>query len=154
MDNSTITFDEIIVSYNEKTKANFKEEKAACKTQNFCILLSFLLITMALLITISIYCYLVKYRAKQKNLLPFHDTKLKQVYVDKMNWKWVIKSKIYSTYYFFNDIIDIENFDPNNDQKDVKSYKNILIYYLGLVAIKYVKIYSANPLHLIFRNEN
>ena len=32
------------------------------------------------------------------------------------------------TYYFFNDIIDIEDFDPNNIKIDEKSYKNILIY--------------------------
>ena len=30
----------------------------------------FLLITIALLIAVSIYCYLIKYQAKQ--LLPFH----------------------------------------------------------------------------------
>ena len=31
-------------------------------------------------------------------------------------------------YYFFNDIINIENFDPNNIKIDERSYKNILIY--------------------------
>ena len=36
--------------------------------------LHFLLITIALLIAVSIYCCLIKYRAKQKHLLPFHDT--------------------------------------------------------------------------------
>ena len=39
------------------------------------------------------------------------------------------------TYYFFNDIIDIENFDPNNIKIDKKSCKNILIYYIGYVTI-------------------
>ena len=29
---------------------------------------------------------------------------------------------------FLNDIINIENFDPNNIKIDEKSYKNILIY--------------------------
>ena len=70
---------------DEETKANFNEEKAACKTQNFYILLAFLLITIALLIAVSIYCYLIKYRAKQKHLLPFHNTKLKQVYINNVN---------------------------------------------------------------------
>ena len=42
--------------------------------QNFYILLAFLLITIVLLIGVSIYCYLLKYRAKQKHLLPFHVT--------------------------------------------------------------------------------
>ena len=59
------------------------------------------------------------------------------------------------TYYFFNDIIDIENFNPNNTKIDEKSYKNILIYNIGYVTIKeYVKIYSENCLYLIFRNVN
>ena len=52
-----------------------------CRTQNFYILLAFLLITIALLIAVSIYCYLIKYRAKQKHLLPFNFTnnKLKEI---------------------------------------------------------------------------
>ena len=44
-----------------------------------------------------------------------------------------IKSR---TYYYFNDIIKIKNFDPNNIKIDKKSYKNILIYYIGYVTIK------------------
>ena len=40
------------------------------------------------------------------------------------------------TYYFFNDIINIEYFDPSNIKIDEKSYKNILIYYIGYVTIK------------------
>ena len=55
------------------------------------------------------------------------------------------------TYYFFNDIIDIENFDPSNIKIDGKSYN----YYVGYVTIKiYVKIYSVNPLYLIFGRVN
>ena len=42
--------------------------------QNFCILLAFLLITIAIFIAVSIYWYLIKYQAKQEHLLPFHDT--------------------------------------------------------------------------------
>ena len=41
-----------------------------------------------------------------------------------------------STYYFFNEIINIKNFDPNNIKTDEKSYKNILIYYIGYITIK------------------
>ena len=61
------------------------------------------------------------------------------------------------TYYFFNDIINIKNFNPNNIEVDENSYKNILNYYFGYVAIKdskYVKINSVNPLHLIFKKVN
>ena len=61
------------------------------------------------------------------------------------------------TYYFFDDIINIENFDPSNIKIDEKSCKDILIYYIGYRTIrnsKYVKINSANPLYLIFGNDN
>ena len=58
----------VIETYDEE--ANFDEKKATCKMQKFYILLAFLLITIASLIVVSIYCYLMKYRAKQKDLLP------------------------------------------------------------------------------------
>ena len=79
MDDSVIMCDEVIdakaksndeaKSYNE---TNFNEKKATCKTQNLYVLLAFLLITIALLIAVSTYCYLIKYQAKQ--LLSFHYT--------------------------------------------------------------------------------
>ena len=40
------------------------------------------------------------------------------------------------TYYFSDDIINIKDFDPKNIKKDEKSYKNILVYYIGYVTIK------------------
>ena len=61
------------------------------------------------------------------------------------------------TYHFFNDIINIKNFDPTNIKIDQKSYKNILICYIEYLTIKdskYVKIYSVNPLCLIFNKVN
>ena len=54
MDDSAIPCDEIIELNNEETKTNFNENKATCKTQNFYILLAFLLTNIALLTTISI----------------------------------------------------------------------------------------------------
>ena len=57
------------------------------------------------------------------------------------------------TYYFFNDIVNIKKFDPNNIKIDKMSYKNILVYYTVYVTIKdpkYVKNYSVNPMNLIF----
>ena len=90
MDDSAITCDEIIDAEakfnNEETKTfptNFNEKKITYKMQNFYILLAFLLITIELLIPASIYCYLIKYQAKQKHLLPFHDTynELKQYFI-------------------------------------------------------------------------
>ena len=40
------------------------------------------------------------------------------------------------TYCFFNDMINIENFDSNLLKIDKKSYKNIDIYYNGYITIK------------------
>ena len=58
------------------------------------------------------------------------------------------------TYYFFNDIIKLQNFDLNNVKIGEKSYKNILIYYIGYVTIKSKSDNSVNPLYLIFRKVN
>ena len=74
----------VIDSYDEETKTiltNFNEKNITYIIQNLYILLAFLLITIALLIAASIYCYLIKCRAKQKHLLLFHVTnnELKQV---------------------------------------------------------------------------
>ena len=70
-----IICDEVIKPYNEEIKTipiNFNEKKVTCRMQNFYILLKFLLITIALLIAVSIYCYLIKHQTK--HLLPFHNT--------------------------------------------------------------------------------
>ena len=58
MDDSAIMCDGIIQSYDDEAKAIptiFNEEKTIFKTQNVCILLA-LLITVALLIAVSVYC--------------------------------------------------------------------------------------------------
>ena len=44
------------------------------------------------------------------------------------------------TYYLFNNIINIKNFDSNLLKKDKKSYKNIDIYYIGYITIKKLMI--------------
>ena len=41
-----------------------------------------------------------------------------------------IKTVLYITNYYFNDIINIKFFDPNDIKIDEKSRKNILIYYM------------------------
>ena len=40
------------------------------------------------------------------------------------------------TYFFFDDIINVNDVDPNNIKIDEKSYKNIIIYYIASVTIK------------------
>ena len=57
------------------------------------------------------------------------------------------------TYYFYNDIINLKNFESKLLKIDKKSYKNIGIYNIGYITIKkiddYENIYSVNPLYLI-----
>ena len=81
IDDSVILCCEIIEaeakSYDEETKTvttNFNEKNAICKTKNFSISLTFLLIRIALLIVYSIYFCLIKNKAKQKHLLPYYVT--------------------------------------------------------------------------------
>ena len=80
MDNPAIIYDGVIKLYNEDAEpksyaeTKFNEKKVSCTMQNFYTLLAFLLIAIALLIAVSINCYLTKYQAKQKHLLPFHFT--------------------------------------------------------------------------------
>ena len=56
------------------------------------------------------------------------------------------------TYYFYNDIIDLKNFDAKLLKINKKLYKNIDIQYIGYITIKrideYESIYSVNPLYL------
>ena len=56
------------------------------------------------------------------------------------------------TYYFYNDIIDLENFDARLLKIDKKSYKDISIYNIGSVTKKKINdcnnISSVNPLYI------
>ena len=58
------------------------------------------------------------------------------------------------TFYLFNDIVYIENFDSNNIKIDEKYILVDCTGYLTIKDSKYVKIYSLNTLYLIFRNAN
>ena len=95
MDDSAITCDEVIESYNKETKTiptNFNEKKAIWKTQIFFILLAFLFITIAFLTAVSIYCYLLCINnINEKMSNEFKDISIKN-----------------HTYYFFDDIINIK----------------------------------------------
>ena len=56
------------------------------------------------------------------------------------------------TYYFFDDIINIKDFDLSLLKIDKKSFKNIVIYYIRYITIKdsdFVKINSVSPLYII-----
>ena len=57
------------------------------------------------------------------------------------------------TYYFYNDVINIKNFDPVLLKIDKKSYKDIGIYNIGYITIKKFddceNICSVNRFYLI-----
>ena len=57
------------------------------------------------------------------------------------------------TYYFYINIIDIEEFNLSLLKIDKKSYKDIDIYYIGYITIKKIgdceNIYSVNTLYLL-----
>ena len=61
-------------------------------------------------------------------------------------------------YYFYNDIIKLENFDSSLLKIDEKSYKDIGIYNIGYITIKKIgdckNIYSVNPLYLLITHTN
>ena len=58
-----------------------------------------------------------------------------------------IKNK---TYYFYNDLINIKDFDPKLLKLDKKTSMDIDIYYIGYVTKKdEYKINSVNPLYLL-----
>ena len=55
--------------------------------------------------------------------------------------------------YFFDEIININNFHSNSLKIDKKWYKDIDIYFIGYITIKKFdceNIHSINPLYLIF----
>ena len=62
------------------------------------------------------------------------------------------------TYYFYNDIIDIETPDSNMLNLDKTTYKNLDVYDIGYVTIKKscygYDINSVNPLYLRINNAN
>ena len=70
---------------------------------------------------------------------------MKQQFTKQIN----IKNR---TYHFYNDIIDLKNFDARLLKIDKKTYKNIDIYYIGYITIKKIddceSIYSVNSLYL------
>ena len=46
------------------------------------------------------------------------------------------------TYYFFNDMINIEDCDSNLLKIDKKSYKNVDVYYIGYITIENISDYE------------
>ena len=40
------------------------------------------------------------------------------------------------TYYFFDEMVNVKDFDPNIIKLDNQYYKNFLIYYIGYMTVK------------------
>ena len=54
------------------------------------------------------------------------------------------------TYYFYNDLINVLNFEASNLKLDKKAWKDIDIYYIGYIDKKPDwNVNSANPLYLL-----
>ena len=57
------------------------------------------------------------------------------------------------TYYFYNDQIDLKDFDASLLKSDKKDYKDIDIYYIGYVTVEKMancnNVNSVNPLYLM-----
>ena len=57
---------------------------------------------------------------------------------------------------FYNDMINLKNFDTNLLKIDKKHSKGINLYYIGYITIKKIddceNIYSINPLHLLINH--
>ena len=60
------------------------------------------------------------------------------------------------TYYFYNDEIDVKDFDASFLKIDKRDYKGIDIYYIGYVTVKKIAncngINSVNPLYLLIND--
>ena len=121
MDDSVIKYDEI----NETTKTvqiksiptksistEFNEKEVICKMKNFYFLLAFLLITMILSITISIY-FFKKYCTKQKHFV-LHNANVKKINIKnirKMESNELKETDMKNRKCYYFDIIKIEDFE-------------------------------------------
>ena len=58
------------------------------------------------------------------------------------------------TYYFYNDLINIKDFDPKFLKLDRKSHENIDVYYTGYITKKYeYETNSVNTLYLLVQRK-
>ena len=57
---------------------------------------------------------------------------------------------------FYNDMINLKNFDPNLLKIDKKHYRGINIYYIGYITIEKIddceNVYCVNPLYLLINH--
>ena len=78
---------------------------------------------------------------------------MKQQFIRHINGIYETNKLKNQTYYFFNDMINIKNFDSSRLKIDKQSFKKIDIYCIGYISMKNIgdheSVYSVNPLYLI-----
>ena len=78
---------------------------------------------------------------------------LKQQFNELINGKSQTNRDQKSNLLFYNDIVNIQEFNSSLLKIDKRSYKDIDIYYIGYITIKKIgdceNIYSVNPLYLV-----
>ena len=78
---------------------------------------------------------------------------LKQQFNELINGKSQTNRDQKSNLIFYNDMINLKNFESNFLKIDKKHYKGIDIYYIGYITIKKIgdceNIHSVNPLYLL-----
>ena len=93
------------------------------------------LMIVAIVISTGITVYLVYYNWSLIKNNAHKETLIRWVQLYKMRTVKLINIKN-RTYYFYNDVIDLENFDAKLLKIDKKSYKDIGIYNIGYVTKK------------------
>ena len=78
---------------------------------------------------------------------------LKQQFNELINEKSQTNRDQNRTYYFYKNMINLENFDSNLSKIHKQHYQGIDIYYVGYITIKKIdnseNIHGVNPLYLL-----
>ena len=118
------------------------EVKIVSESKNKCnsCILYIVLFSIFFIINVGIGAYFVYYKymnRNEENASKYYDyvcISNKKLLIQMGEIKQInIKNR---TYYFYNDIIDIKNLDARFLKIDKKSYRNIVIYNIGYIAIK------------------
>ena len=151
-----------MVECNENTDEAKLSEIALFEHENECVCYYTDIIVLgviALTVSIGIGAYFAyTYIKHNKESVPIYDClSSNKLLIYKMGEAKQINIKN-RTYYFYEDMINIKNFDPILLKIDRKSYKDISIYSIGYITIKKIDdcetIDSASPLYLLVNHES
>ena len=140
--------DKLVDDCNEnidEEKRLVKINSIKCKYNSFILHIVLFSIFFTINVGIGAYFAYYKYVNRNKKNVSRYDYVYQMGQIKQIN----IKNR---TYYFYSDVIDLNDFDARLLKIDKKSYKNIGIYNIGYITIKkiddYENIYSVNPLYL------